>query len=230
LVLLLITYIQALWVTPNVGGLTSLMFLQLATVYLVLSVSESDLIRRVAGVAVLCSAALFVGTLVWGPESDSDNFLLGLAIVNVLLYAAAPVLILRYVFIRRVVDLQTFLGAVCAYLMIGMLFAFTYQVLAFVSDRPFFTNPSASGLGDYLFFSFVTITTIGYGNLVPAGEIGQTLAVWEAILGQFFLAAVVAKIVSSWRPYPHPQTTSGSTTDEAPAATSSDAEDKQESP
>lgn len=199
-VLLILTYLQALWVAPDIGGFASLMFLELATVYLVLSVSESDLIRRVAGVAVIVAALLFIATVIRGSDADSDNILLALAIVNVLLYATAPVAILRYIFKRRVVDLQTFLGAVCAYLMIGMFFAFTFEVITIISGTPFFADPTADRLGDYLFFSFVTITTTGYGNLVPATEVGQTLAVWEAIVGQFFLAAVVAKIVSSWRP------------------------------
>jgi hypothetical protein len=99
-----------------------------------------------------------------------------------------------------VVDRQTFLGALCAYFMIGMFFAFTFGAVDVFLDEPFFTSGSAKPMSDYLFFSFATITTTGYGDLVPAGEVGQTLAVWEAILGQFFLAAVVAKIVSAWRP------------------------------
>lgn len=200
LLLLLLSYVQALYVSTDIVGSASLMFVQLLTVYLVLSVSESDRIRRVAGVAFLLAAAVLAITLLSGPKADSDSILLALAIVNVLLYAAAPVAILRHIFLRQFVDLQTFLGAVCAYLMIGMFFAFTFSVMTLVTGDPFFTEQTADRLADYLFFSFVTITTTGYGDLVPATDAGQTLAVWEAILGQFFLAAVVAKIVSSWRP------------------------------
>ncbi len=200
LLFLMVSYVQALYVSSNIVGSASLMFLQLSTVYLVLSVSESDRIRRVAGVAFLVAAAVLGITLLSGPKADSDSILLALSIVNVLLYAAAPVAILRHIFLRNVVDLQTLLGAVCAYLMIGMFFAFTFSLMTLLTGDPFFTDPAADQLSDYLFFSFVTITTTGYGDLVPASSAGQTLAVWEAILGQFFLAAVVAKIVSSWRP------------------------------
>ena len=55
-------------------------------------------------------------------------------------------------------------------------------------------------MSDFLFFSFVTLTTTGYGNLVPVASEGQTLAIVEMVMGQFFLAAVVAKIVTAWRP------------------------------
>ena len=51
-----------------------------------------------------------------------------------------------------------------------------------------------------LFFSFVTLTTTGYGDLVPAGNPGQSLAVLEALLGQLFLVTAVGKVVSVWRP------------------------------
>ena len=51
-----------------------------------------------------------------------------------------------------------------------------------------------------MFFSFTTLTTTGYGNLVPAGQPGQSLAVMEMILGQLFLITAVGKIVSVWRP------------------------------
>ena len=55
-------------------------------------------------------------------------------------------------------------------------------------------------VGDVLFFSFVTLTTTGYGDLVPAGDPGQSLAVLEALLGQLFLVTAVAKVVTAWRP------------------------------
>ena len=51
-----------------------------------------------------------------------------------------------------------------------------------------------------LFFSFVTLTTTGYGDLVPAGNPGQSFAVLEALLGQLFLITAVGKIVTVWRP------------------------------
>ena len=58
--------------------------------------------------------------------------------------------------------------------------------------------PPASS--DYLFFSYTTLTTTGYGNLVPAGTVGQSLAVLEMLVGQIFLVTLVAGLVSLWRP------------------------------
>jgi voltage-gated potassium channel Kch len=62
---------------------------------------------------------------------------------------------------------------------------------------PFFGSAGPGTLSQDLFFSFVTLTTVGYGNLVPAANPGQTFAVLEAVAGQLFLVVAVGKIISS---------------------------------
>ena len=138
---------------------------------------------------------------------------------NVLLYVVAPVAILRHLAIRPVVDMQTLVGAVASYVMIGMLFAFCYELTAALQSGPFF-----AGLGDpthsqALFFSFTTLTTTGYGNLVPAGNPGQALAVTEMLFGQLFLVTVVAKVVGGLARRPAAQTDTGPAATVVPADT-----------
>jgi Ion channel len=53
---------------------------------------------------------------------------------------------------------------------------------------------------DYVFFSYTTLTTTGYGNLIPAGTVGESFAVFEMLVGQIFLVTLVAGLVSLWRP------------------------------
>ena len=81
-----------------------------------------------------------------------------------------------------------------------MAFAFAYRFFGEVQGGPFFGAQGEGDVADDLFFSFVTLTTTGYGNLVPADNPGQSLAVLEALLGQLFLVTTVAKIVSAWKP------------------------------
>jgi hypothetical protein len=93
------------------------------------------------------------------------------------------------------------LGAIAAYLMAGMFFAFLYHAVGVDQTRPPFFGPHGPGtFSQDLFFSFTTLTTTGYGNLVPAGNPGQTFAVFEMVIGQLFLVVAVAKVVSAWRP------------------------------
>jgi hypothetical protein len=80
--------------------------------------------------------------------------------------------------------------------MIGMFFAFTFRFVGEIQTTPFFGQTGAETMANYLFFSFITLTTTGYGNLVPAANPGQSLAVLEAIVGQLFLVTAVAKIVN----------------------------------
>ena len=112
-----------------------------------------------------------------------------------------PVSILRKVgreFTKEGVDLEVVLGALCAYLFIGAYFAFLYDVMAHLSKSPFFAQPGADGKLNYLYFSFVTLTTVGYGDVSPAFGPGRMIAVTEAVIGQLYLVSVVAIVVSAY--------------------------------
>ncbi len=98
------------------------------------------------------------------------------------------------------VTTETVLGAVCVYLLLGFSFALLFMAIGYVSSLPFFTGQLHATASQYLFFSYSTLTTVGYGNLVPAGSVGQTFAMLEALVGQIYLVIVVARLVSLWGP------------------------------
>lgn len=112
-----------------------------------------------------------------------------------------PVAILRKIrkeFAGEGVDLEVVLGALCAYLYIGAYFAFLYDAIAIASKSPFFAQPGSENKLNYLYFSFITLTTTGYGDLSPAYGPGRMIAVVEAIIGQLYLVSVVALVVSAF--------------------------------
>jgi hypothetical protein len=112
-----------------------------------------------------------------------------------------PVAILRKIgkeFAGEGVDLEVVLGALCAYLLIGSYFAFLYRAIAIASESPFFAQPGADTMLNYVYFSFVTLTTTGYGDISPAYGPGRMVAVVEAIIGQLYLVSVVAIVVSAY--------------------------------
>ena len=121
-------------------------------------------------------------------------------VVSGLLYLLAPILVVRDLGMRRSVDRETVLGAIAGYLIVGMFFAFVYRAIGIVQPTPFFGPDGPGDTAQVLFFSFITLTTTGYGDLVPATNPGQTLAVMEAVLGQLFLVTAVAKIITAWKP------------------------------
>jgi voltage-gated potassium channel Kch len=78
-----------------------------------------------------------------------------------------------------------------------MFFAFACKAAGEFGSVPFFGTAGPGSLSQDLFFSFVTMTTVGYGNLLPAANPGQTFAVIEAVTGQLFPVVAVGKIISS---------------------------------
>jgi voltage-gated potassium channel Kch len=89
-------------------------------------------------------------------------------------------------------------GVLCLYLLIGLLFAVAFDVVQEVGSTNFFTTEHA-GRDDFLYFSYSTLTTVGYGDLVAASNLGRSLAMTEALLGQIYLVTVVALIVGNLR-------------------------------
>jgi hypothetical protein len=215
LVLLMIvaTYVLAVSL-PDQWGATVLVLVQIVTVRLVLHTSQA---RRglllAANVLFVVAAVAAVVNLFTDHDSQLSSYIF---VAASLLYVVAPVSIVRHVAYRREVDQETMLGALAAYLLIGMAFAFAYRFLGAIETAPFFGADGEGTLSQDLFFSFVTLTTTGYGNLVPADNPGQSLAVLEAILGQFFLVTAVGKIVTAWRPkvWGEPSADAESTPDE----------------
>jgi voltage-gated potassium channel Kch len=94
------------------------------------------------------------------------------------------------------VTLQTVMGGVAAYALIAFVMAAVFHSLQFLTGTNAFDGVVAAG--DYIYFSFVTLTTVGYGDITPATELAKRLAVVEAFVGQVFLITFVARLVSLW--------------------------------
>ena len=94
------------------------------------------------------------------------------------------------------VNSRSVAGAICVYLLFGMLFMFLYGVLATLGHGPFFAQGTDGTRPLRFYFSFVTLATLGYGDYTPAGNLGHALAVLEALIGQLYLVTVVAVVVT----------------------------------
>ena len=95
------------------------------------------------------------------------------------------------------VNSQSVLGALSIYVTVGMLFTVLYGVLADLGEAPFFAQGTDGDPATRLYFSFVTLATLGYGDFSPAGDLGRMMAVIEALIGQLYLVTVVALIVGN---------------------------------
>jgi uncharacterized membrane protein len=122
--------------------------------------------------------------------SDGSTF------VMFLLVLAAPVVILNRIIRHETVGLETILGAICVYVLIGIAFAGIYGGINEAEPTGFFAQKIEPNNVDFLYFSFVTITTVGYGDLTAGTSTGRVVVTFEALIGQIFLVTLVARLVS----------------------------------
>ena len=123
-----------------------------------------------------------------------------LSLVSGLMTLAIVVVIVLSVITKGEVNRQSITGAICVYLLLGMIFLFVYGVMATLGDGPFFAQGTDGTRALRVYFSYVTLATLGYGDYTPAGNLGHALAVVEALLGQLYLVTVVALLVARMRP------------------------------
>jgi hypothetical protein len=142
-----------------------------------------------AGTAAAVAAAL---THTSGGEGAAD-------IWKGLILLVTAVLIVRRVLARPTITIQSIYGALSAYLIIGLMYAAFYAAIQHLGSGEFFANHQPADTQTLQYFSFTTLTTLGYGDFTAAGNPGRALAVVEALTGQVFLATLVARLVAGFR-------------------------------
>jgi hypothetical protein len=161
--------------------------------------AQHALVRAVALIAALLALFSFVVLILKGEVPSSTA-----ALVNGLLVAFAPgvvaVGVMRDLRTERAVTLRTLSGVLAIYLLLGMLFSFLQGAAAALESEPFFSGELNPERSDFLYFSYVTLSTTGYGDLAPATDVGRMLAVTESLIGQVYLVTIVALIVANLRP------------------------------
>jgi hypothetical protein len=190
---LLSAFIKAHWVE----GLQVVLF----TVAMLLALRSADLsrlaVRLVLGAAIIGVPVMFFlsfSTATGNAGSGVANIWTGLVLL------AAAALIVYRVLAFGEVTLQSIYGAFSAYLVLGLMFAaFFAAIYHFSGDKFFVTGEQVNGTQTFQYFSFTTLTTLGYGDYTAAYSSGQAVAVLEALTGQVFLATLVARLVSAFR-------------------------------
>lgn len=198
LILILTTFVVTVTLPPE-GWAGRVAAIAVAGLTAVLALTSSDVsIERVRLATVAALTALTAAVIAKIAATDP---LLALAfVIDGLLLAIAAMTILRRVVLAGEVDFRTILGAISVYTLLGLLFGYLFIALGRAQGGDVLTGVQHAQAQDYLFFSYTTLTTTGYGNLVPSGQIGQILAVFEMLMGQIFLVTLVAGLVSLWRP------------------------------
>ena len=94
---------------------------------------------------------------------------------------------------------RTILGLLSVYLLMGMTFAGVFTTIAVISDEPFFAETKTAEPVDFTYFSYVTLSTVGYGDFTAVNPMPRMLSAIEGLMGQLYLVTVVAVAVSRVR-------------------------------
>jgi hypothetical protein len=182
------------------SGLLQLMFLDALLVSLSASGMRPRLRYAFFAVWAVGFGADLGAQLASGAES-TQWWSLGASSVVCILLAGCVIMVLTFIFRSPRVTLDVMLGAVTAYLLVALLFAGLYS-LVFHLDSQSFRLPEWIERGaveavrtEMVYFSLVTLATLGYGDILPSSPFTQMLAVIEAVIGQFFIAVLVAWLV-----------------------------------
>jgi len=195
--LVLITYALASLLENH--GWTSVVLTIATSATSVVALVSAHARHKFVRVTVLL-AALTVLLAAIGAATDDRTWLNFATVIQVSLLTIAMAAVLRRVVTSPEIGSRTILGALSVYAVLGILFTFLYGVIERVQGGAFFEGHPHPASSDFLFFSYTTLTTTGYGNLVPGGQPGRLISGLEMMAGQIFLVTLVAGLVSLWRP------------------------------
>jgi len=208
-------------------GRTNFSYLLIALLVLLVTIPLADDLGLAAAPLVkglVFSCLLVIG--VWSLKGQGRFFTIGMAfvvagvILNVLairmhspffLYSSvlsmigfllvAITLTMKQVVVGTDISTNRIVGAICVYLLLGVIWAMAYTMVDFALPGSFAGFSSMDDFGwdsEWLYFSFVTMTTLGYGDILPVSATARGLAYIQAVVGQFYIAVLVAGLVGAY--------------------------------
>ncbi len=206
------------------GNFTALLIALLIFLVGVPIADDLQLLYTPSGRALIFSSLLAIG--VWSLKGQVRFFRIGMtfAVGGILLNVLAAVVgsglfhygsflalfgflvtaiacVFRQIALTHEISFNRLTGAICVYLMLGILWATVYTTLTWISPNAINGLPPLDGHrfdSDAIYFSFVTLTTLGYGDIAPATATARSIAYMQAVVGQFYLAILVAGLVGAF--------------------------------
>jgi len=176
------------------AGRVIVVVLESVTLIVILRASQAKP-QTVRVVSVTCIALVAAAAL--SQSSDATWAKAAPSILGAALALGAPFVIIRRLVHQPRITFTTVAGALCVYLLAGLFFALLYGSVGVIHDGRFFAQTDHPTGVDFVYFSFVTLTTTGYGDLTAATDGGRMTAILEALFGQLYLVSIVAVLVAN---------------------------------
>lgn len=203
IVLILATILSTAVLGDGVYGL--IVTLILMTVTLIVTLRTSDAGRQATLLGTVVSIAMVLGVAAALLTGNTQPARIAYALGMLGLIVVTPVVIVRRMLSHSVVTFSTITGAAAIYLLVGLMFSVIYDLIGAVqgilagtgTSVMFFTASRPIVPSDFVYYSFTTLTTVGYGDLTASIAIGRLLSICEALIGQLYLVIVVAVLVAN---------------------------------
>lgn len=187
LILILIT--RALLVSSGEPSILNGVLLALLVVFSTLTVSKSKF-----SVVFSCFFIIAFLYLNFFSSTINPNFLILLPVSTLLYFSFSFVEILKKIFSSQANNFNIVIGSVCAYILIGFVWGASYSLIDMLTTNSFYFSNGAKE-NDLIYYSFVTLTTLGFGDISPLTPLTKTLTIMEAIFGQIYLIVVISRII-----------------------------------
>jgi len=148
---------------------------------------------RFAAIVVTVAVLSAAGALLFGDTAGSS----AAGLVGLLLAVVAPLVILRRIVMSPRITFRLVLGALSIYLLLGLAYAYLFPLVGSVTGTPFFVQTTTPASAEYVYFSYTTLATVGYGDFTAATSLGRIVSVSEALVGQLYLVSAVALLVAN---------------------------------
>lgn len=199
LITLIANFVLAPFLRGNIGELALSLISLYAIIIIVKTFSlKPKFLRLYSSIALLTFLLEIVGRMEFS-DSWAVAFLLLIQVVYILYLGIAAYLILRDILLSQQVTVDTIRGGICVYLLIGFVWALLYGITASL-DSGAFSQPiiEIDSYGRAVYFSFTTLTTLGYGDIIPVSSLAKMLTNLEAIIGQLYPAILIAILVGGY--------------------------------
>ena len=143
--------------------------------------------------------ALIVFLFIWNAHEDTPQVERAAYLFLFIYFSFISYYLFQDLWISKKITASVRIGAFAGYFMIGVIWFFIYGYLDNAFPETISVKlTSASGIEDMFYFSFITLTTIGYGDFAPLSSLGQKLAILEGLVGQFYIAIIMAILVGKY--------------------------------
>ena len=192
-----VTFVFAATAPDTPWSTSTLVLLESGTMIVALWTSGLAKAGSLVNVGFLCLAVgLATADLIWG--GDVLTGVVG--IVSALLALGIVGVIAGSVVIKGEINAQSVTVAICVYLLLGIVFMYVYGAIAVLGNDGFFSSGTDGTRSLRLYFSYITLATVGYGDYTASSDLGHTISIVEALLGQIYLVTVVALLVARMGP------------------------------